>query len=41
VEVHPEIMIPLVSHVNELFNQFMVVRNAADAIMDAEGVAVP
>ncbi len=41
VEVRPEIMIPLVSHVNELFNQLMVVRNAADEIMDAEGVTVP
>ena len=39
--VRPEIMIPLVSHVNELFNQFMVVRNAADEIMDDEGVDVP
>jgi pyruvate,orthophosphate dikinase len=41
VLVRPEIMIPLVSHVNELFNQFMVVRNAADEIMDDEGVDVP
>jgi pyruvate,orthophosphate dikinase len=41
VPVRPEIMIPLVSHVNELFNQFMVVRNAADEIMDDEGVDVP
>ena len=41
VEVRPEIMIPLVSHVNELFNQLIVVRNAADEIMDAEGVTVP
>jgi len=41
VDVKPEIMIPLVSHVNELYNQFLVVRRAADAIMDAEGVTVP
>jgi pyruvate,orthophosphate dikinase len=41
VEVRPEIMIPLVSHVNELYNQFMVVRDAADEVMDAEGVTVP
>jgi pyruvate,orthophosphate dikinase len=41
VEVYPEIMIPLVSHVNELYNQLLVVRDAADEIMDAEAVAVP
>ncbi len=41
VEVKPEIMIPLVSHVNELYNQFLVVRRAADDIMDAEGLTVP
>ncbi|MGD8717240.1 MAG: pyruvate, phosphate dikinase [Candidatus Zixiibacteriota bacterium] len=41
VDVKPEIMIPLVSHVNELYNQILVVRAAAEAIMDAEGVTVP
>jgi pyruvate,orthophosphate dikinase len=41
VEVYPEIMIPLVSHVNELYNQLLVVRDAADEVMDAEAVAVP
>jgi pyruvate,orthophosphate dikinase len=41
VEVHPEIMIPLVSHVNELYNQILVVRRVAEEIMDAEGVTVP
>jgi pyruvate,orthophosphate dikinase len=41
VEVHPEIMIPLVSHVNELYNQILVVRAAAEEIMDREGVTVP
>jgi pyruvate,orthophosphate dikinase len=41
VDVKPEIMIPLVSNVNELYNQFLVVRRAADDIMDAEGVTVP
>jgi pyruvate,orthophosphate dikinase len=39
-DVKPEIMIPLVSHVNELYNQILVVRAAAEAIMDAEGVTV-
>ncbi len=41
VDVKPEIMIPLVSHVNEFYNQVLVVGRAADAIMDAEGVTVP
>ena len=41
VEVRPEIMIPLVSHVNELYNQILVVRAAAEEIMDREGVTVP
>jgi pyruvate,orthophosphate dikinase len=41
VEVRPEIMIPLVSHVNELYNQILVVRAAAEKIMDREGVTVP
>jgi pyruvate,orthophosphate dikinase len=40
VDVRPEIMIPLVSHVNELYNQLRVVRDAADEVMDAEGVTV-
>ncbi len=40
LEVHPEIMIPLVSHVNELYNQLLVVRDAADEVMDAEGTMV-
>jgi pyruvate,orthophosphate dikinase len=41
VEVRPEIMIPLVSHVNELYNQILVVRKAAEEIMDREGATVP
>ncbi|UCH78280.1 MAG: pyruvate, phosphate dikinase [Candidatus Coatesbacteria bacterium] len=41
LEVRPEIMIPLVSHVNELYNQILVVRRVAEEIMDAEGVTIP
>jgi pyruvate,orthophosphate dikinase len=40
IDVHPEIMIPLVGHVNELTNQEKLVREAADAIIAREGVDV-
>jgi pyruvate,orthophosphate dikinase len=37
-EVHPEIMIPLVSHVEELRRQREVVERVADEVLNAEGV---
>jgi pyruvate,orthophosphate dikinase len=41
IDVQPEIMIPLVSDVNELREQAQVVRTAADAVMIEEGEQVP
>ncbi len=40
IDVHPEIMIPLVGHVNELRNQEALVRKAAREVMAREGVEV-
>ncbi|MBN1399330.1 MAG: pyruvate, phosphate dikinase [Anaerolineae bacterium] len=40
VDVHAEIMIPLVSHVNELKHQYDVVRAVAAQVMEAEGVEI-
>ncbi|MCB2189508.1 MAG: pyruvate, phosphate dikinase [Deltaproteobacteria bacterium] len=41
VKVHPEIMIPLVAHVNELKLQKDVVLKVAKAVLDKEGIEVP
>ncbi len=40
VEVHPEIMIPLVGHVHELENQRAALESEAKKVMDREGLAV-
>ena len=40
IEVQPEIMIPLVSHVNELQKQAEVVREVAEAVFEEQGVKV-
>ncbi|MBC7234254.1 MAG: pyruvate, phosphate dikinase [Chloroflexi bacterium] len=40
VDVHAEIMIPLVSHVNELKHQYEVVRKVAAEVMREEGVEI-
>jgi len=40
VKVHPEIMIPLVGHVNELRSQEKVVRRVADEVFKQQGIAV-
>ncbi len=40
IEVHPEIMIPLVGHVAELENQKQVVERVAQEVMDAYGIQV-
>jgi pyruvate,orthophosphate dikinase len=40
IEVKPEIMIPLVSHVHELADQAKVVRDVAKKVFEAEGVTV-
>ncbi len=40
VDVHPEIMIPLVGHVNELHDQRDALEAEAKKVMDREGVAV-
>jgi pyruvate,orthophosphate dikinase len=37
----PEIMIPLIAHVNELRDQAAVVRRVADEVMKKKGVKVP
>lgn len=37
VEVHPEVMVPLVGHVEELRRQEKVVRATADAVFDEKG----
>jgi len=40
VDVHPEIMIPLVGHVNELRNQREALEAVAKAVMQEQGLAV-
>ena len=40
VNVHPEIMIPLVGHVNELKNQREILEAEAKKVMEEQGVAV-
>jgi len=40
VDVHPEVMIPLVGHVNELRNQRDALEAVAKKVMEAEGLAV-
>ncbi len=40
IDVQPEIMIPLVSHVHELADQAKVVREVAKKVFEAEGVTV-
>ena len=40
VDVHPEIMIPLVGHVHELEDQRAALESEATAVMDGEGVRV-
>ena len=40
VDVHPEVMIPLVGHVNELKNQRGALEAVAKRVMEAEGTAV-
>jgi len=40
VDVHPEVMIPLVGHVNELKNQREALEAVAKRVMEAEGLAV-
>jgi pyruvate,orthophosphate dikinase len=40
VDVHPEIMIPLVGHVNELRNQREALEAVAKHVMESEGLAV-
>jgi pyruvate,orthophosphate dikinase len=40
IDVHPEIMIPVVSHVNELANQARLVRRVAEEVFAAAGLKV-
>lgn len=40
VDVHPEVMIPLVGHVNELKNQRAALEAVAKTVMEREGIAV-
>ncbi|CUS81767.1 pyruvate, phosphate dikinase [Candidatus Kryptonium thompsonii] len=40
IKVKPEIMIPLVGHVNELKNQEKIVREVAEKVMEEKGVKV-
>ncbi len=40
VDVHPEIMIPLTSHVNELIRQRQVLEEEAKAVMEEQGVVI-
>ncbi len=40
IDVHPEIMIPLISHVKELEGQAQVVRDTARAVFEAHGIEV-
>jgi pyruvate,orthophosphate dikinase len=41
VDVHPEIMIPLVGHVKELKDQEKIVRDVAKEVFEAQGIEVP
>jgi pyruvate,orthophosphate dikinase len=41
VDVHPEIMIPLVSHVNELREQRAALEEVAKQVMQEQGIEVP
>jgi len=40
VDVHPEVMIPLVSHVNELKNEQVALEKVAKEVMEEEGIEV-
>jgi pyruvate, orthophosphate dikinase len=40
IEVHPEVMIPLTSHVNELIRQRAVLENEAQTVMKEKGVEI-
>ncbi len=40
IDVRPEIMIPLVGHVNELADQAKIVRDTAKKVFEAEGIKV-
>ncbi len=40
IKVKPEIMIPLVGHVNELKNQEKIVREVAEKVMDEKGIRI-
>ncbi len=40
IEVHPEVMIPLVGHVNELKNQEQLVRRVAEEVIKQKGVTL-
>jgi pyruvate,orthophosphate dikinase len=40
VEVHPEVMIPLVGHINELRNERVSLEKVVKEVMDAEGVEI-
>jgi len=41
IDVHPEVMIPLVAHVNELKQQEKLVRKVAGEVFEQKGVTVP
>lgn len=41
IDVHPEVMIPLTSHVNELIRQRAVLEAEARAVMTEQGVEIP
>jgi len=40
VDVHPEVMIPLIGHINELRNEQIALEQVAKEVMEAEGVDV-
>jgi len=40
IDVHPEIMIPIVSHVNEFKNQEVIVRRVAEQVMTEKGMKI-
>ncbi len=40
VDVHPEVMIPLVSHVNEMKNEKVALEKVAKQVMEEEGIEV-
>lgn len=40
VDVHPEVMVPLISHYNEFRNQEAVVRRVADTVFKEKGISV-